>query len=59
MGDSEQRDQVQEKLDLLLDRFQDLSNRLAVQSVQLFVAMMFSGMAGTDTLTGVEIVNTL
>lgn len=38
MGDAEQRDQVQEKLDLLLDRFQDISNRLAVQSVQLFGA---------------------
>ena len=38
MGDSEQHDQVQEKLDLLLDRFQDISNRLAVQSVQLFGA---------------------
>ena len=38
MGDSDQNLQVQEKLDLLLDRFQDLSNRLAVQSVQLFGA---------------------
>lgn len=38
MGDAEQRDQVQEKLDLLLDRFQEISNRLAVHSVQLFGA---------------------
>ncbi len=38
MGDSEPRDQVQEKLDLLLDRFQDISERLKIQSVQLFGA---------------------
>jgi hypothetical protein len=38
MGDNEQRDPVQTKLDLLLERFQEISNRLAVQSVQLFGA---------------------
>jgi len=38
MGDSEHQDPVQAKLDLLLDRFQDISNRLSVQSVQLFGA---------------------
>lgn len=46
MGDNEQHDPVQAKLDLLLDRFQDLSNRLTVQSVQLFGSVEDSFTAG-------------
>ena len=38
MDGNEQRDPVQTKLDLLLERIQDISNRLSVQSVQLFGA---------------------